>query len=35
MAKSNLDPFAGPEESFFVERFANLLIYGTEYSIRK
>ena len=31
----NLDDFAGPEQLFFAERVANLLIYGTVYSIRK
>ena len=35
MVKSNLDDFAGPEQLFFAERFANSLNYGTESSIRK
>jgi len=30
MVKSNLDDFAGPEQSFFAERFANSLVYRTE-----
>ena len=34
MVKSNLDDFAGPEQSFFAERFLNSLIYGTEDSVR-
>ena len=37
MVKSNLDDFAGPEQSFFAHavRFANLLIYKSSLPLRQ